>query len=68
MLVLTRKVHEAIRIGTATVTVVDVGSGKVRIGVDAPDDVKILRTELLDGGRYGAAPQDVDPQQFGKAG
>jgi carbon storage regulator len=34
---------------TVTVLVVAVGRGRVRLGVDAPRDVKVLRAELLDG-------------------
>lgn len=47
MLVLSRKEQEAILIGdNILVTVVRIGPGKVRIGVQAPDDVKIMRSEL----------------------
>jgi carbon storage regulator len=47
MLVLSRKVSERIRIGDRiTVTVVRIGPSVVRIGVEAPPDVLILRDEL----------------------
>ena len=47
MLVLTRKLQEKIRIGDEIViTIVKLESGRVRIGIEAPDDVKILRHEL----------------------
>ncbi|MAE68723.1 MAG: carbon storage regulator [Candidatus Peribacteraceae bacterium] len=48
MLVLSRKKDESIRIGhDITITVIDIGKGRVKIGIDAPDDVRILRGELL---------------------
>lgn len=47
MLVLTRKVGEQIRIGdNVTITVVRIDEWKVRIGIDAPQEVKIVRAEL----------------------
>lgn len=52
MLVLLRKVSERIVLSNGvTITVVEVRAGKraVRLGIDAPSDVKILREELLDG-------------------
>jgi carbon storage regulator len=48
MLVLSRKLFERIQIGDEiTVTVVAVRGGQVRIGISAPDDVRIQRSELL---------------------
>lgn len=48
MLVLTRKPGEKIVIGdNITVTVVEVNGNRVRLALDAPDDVHILRAELL---------------------
>jgi carbon storage regulator len=47
MLVLSRKVGEKILIGNEiSVTVVRVGQGAVRIGVEAPDDLAIVREEI----------------------
>jgi carbon storage regulator len=49
MLVLTRHANESFFIGDRIrVVVLDCRSGKVRIGIDAPESVKIIRTELLD--------------------
>jgi carbon storage regulator len=49
MLVLTRKVGETILIGdTITVTLVRVQGDKIRVGIDAPADVQILREEVRD--------------------
>lgn len=47
MLVLTRKNGESIKIGKdITVTVLGVDKGRVRLGFEAPESVRILRTEL----------------------
>ena len=49
MLVLSRKVGEKILIGDhISVTVVRVAQGTVRIGVEAPDDLPIVREEIKD--------------------
>jgi len=49
MLVLSRKKDEKLVIGDSiTVTVVDIRGDTVKIGIDAPIDVRILRAELLD--------------------
>ena len=77
MLVLTRKPGEKVVIGNGiTVTVVAVTGNKVRLGIDAPDQVRILRAELtcrqedpldadLDGkaDRPRAAASDLDLEQ-----
>ena len=47
MLVITRKRDEFIRIGPdIRVTVVRVSDGSVRLGIEAPKETKIVRTEL----------------------
>jgi carbon storage regulator len=47
MLVLSRKRGEKLVIGNGiTVTVVEVVGNRVRLGIEAPDDVRILRGEL----------------------
>jgi len=51
MLVLTRKLYQTIRIGpeiVVTVQRIDGRERRVRIGIDAPDHVQILRGEILD--------------------
>jgi carbon storage regulator len=51
MLVLTRKVGEQITIDAGderiTIVVVSVDWGRVRLGIAAPKEVKIMRAELL---------------------
>jgi carbon storage regulator len=47
MLILTRKIGESINIGKEVeVKVMDVRGKQVRLGIKAPDDIKILREEL----------------------
>ncbi len=47
MLVLSRKPGEQLRIGDEiTITVVRIGPNSVRIGIDAPESMKVLRVEL----------------------
>lgn len=49
MLVVSRKVGQRIHIGDKiTITVVKVGSGGVRIGVEAPREMAIIREELAE--------------------
>ncbi len=48
MLVLSRKSGEQILIGNnVIVTIISSDNGKVKIGIDAPEDVRILRKGLL---------------------
>jgi len=57
MLVLTRKVSERFMIGDdIVVTVVKIDGRQVRIGIEAPRDVVIRRTELTQFDREGHAP------------
>ena len=47
MLVLTRKRHEMIRIGDdVVIKVIKTGKGTVKLGIDAPANVRVLRGEL----------------------
>lgn len=48
MLVLSRKKLEKVWVGRGVrITVVEIGKGKVRIGIDAPEDVNVAREELI---------------------
>jgi carbon storage regulator len=50
MLVLTRKTDERIIIDQRiTITILEVRGDKIRIGIDAPKEMPILREELLVG-------------------
>jgi len=47
MLVLSRKESQRIRLGDSIViTIVKISGDKVRVGIDAPTDVLVLRDEL----------------------
>ena len=48
MLVLSRLVGESLRIGDVKVTVVKVVGDKVRLGVEAPQDVPVHREEVYE--------------------
>ena len=49
MLILTRGEGQVITIGdNIRVTIVEVRGGKVRVGIDAPRDVQVMRAELLE--------------------
>lgn len=67
MLVLSRKRWESLIIGTdVRITVLKVEGNHVRIGIEAPDHVTVLRTELADQGQEipgrpfsGRAPRET---------
>jgi len=49
MLILTRRVGEAIKVGDdVTVTVLAIKGGQVRIGIDAPKSVEVHREEVYE--------------------
>ena len=53
MLVVSRKKDESIIIGdNIKVTIVEIAKDRIRIGVDAPESVKIARSELYDTERF----------------
>lgn len=60
MLVLSRKESQRIRLGDSiVVTIVKISGDKVRVGIEAPSDVLVLRDELEV--RTGAAPSAPAP-------
>lgn len=51
-LVLTRRLDEKIVIGDGIViTLVRIEGNEVRLGIEAPDSVRVLRKELIDGSK-----------------
>lgn len=49
MLVLSRKVGERVLVGdNVVVTIVRIGPNAVRVGIEAPKDMNIVRDELID--------------------
>jgi carbon storage regulator len=65
MLVLSRKRNETIVIdGDIRITVVDIRGNQVRLGIEAPDSVRIVRQELCERtgtGREGLQRDDREP-------
>lgn len=49
MLVLKRRINQSIMIGSAKVSVCSVKGGVVTLGIDAPNDTQIMRTEIIEG-------------------
>ncbi|MCA9082806.1 MAG: carbon storage regulator [Planctomycetaceae bacterium] len=48
MLVLTRKSGEEIIIGEEIrIRIVEINGGRIRIGIEAPNDVRVLRSEIV---------------------
>ena len=49
MLILTRRHGEAVKIGSdVSVTILGIGSGQVRVGIDAPLAIPVHREEIYD--------------------
>jgi len=49
MLILTRKIGESIIVGdNITIKIVETGKNSVRIGIDAPKEISVLRQEVFD--------------------
>jgi carbon storage regulator len=78
MLVLTRRLGESITIGDdIVVTVLSVSGGQVRLGITAPQSVRVVREEILKGiqeensaaakGLGGALPLDALAKRLGGA-
>lgn len=74
MLALTRKIGDRIVIDeNIVITIVDVKGENVRISIDAPKEVKILRGEIYDAivaeNKAAAMPKDIkDFEVIGKYG
>ena len=69
MLILSRKLGESILLDDeVTITVVDVSKGVVKLGIDAPKEMMILRKELKEVVKDAniKAAQEVDITQLGK--
>jgi len=50
MLVISRKENERIKIGdNIEIVIVEISKNQVKIGIEAPKEVQILRSELIEG-------------------
>lgn len=57
MLVLSRKLNESIHVGDQVVIrIIQVRGGKVRVGIEAPREIEVVRSELRN------PPTDEEPQ------
>lgn len=64
MLVIRRRAGEAIWIGNVRVKVTSIRQGEAQIGIEAPDDVRIQREELLqERERTNEKPRSLPPNQ-----
>ena len=63
MLILTRKLDEAILIGDdIRITVVEIQGDKVRLGIEAPRELSVLREELYNAVREENRRAMLNPQ------
>jgi carbon storage regulator len=68
MLVLSRKSLQSVTIGDdIRITVIRLEGSQVRIGIEAPRDVRILRDELVDGYEESPGLQDETAADFAEA-
>jgi carbon storage regulator len=63
MLILSRKLDESIVIGDSiTLKVISIDKGSVKLGIDAPSHIRVLRSELInavkDSNTAASTPQD----------
>ena len=65
MLIISRKAEQAITIqGEITIKVLAIEGDRVKLGISAPADVRVLRSELMEEVRG----ENVSAQQTGKSG
>ena|SRR5437763_1505031 len=72
MLILTRKRSESVKIGdNIVIKVIQTGRGMVKLGIEAPSNVRVLRAELCEfapvGNPHGPAAQSIPIDQESSA-
>lgn len=61
MLVLTRKVQQQIKVGDdITITIIRIKGQQVRVGIEAPRDVRVMRAELAEPAPTGDSGEDSE--------
>ena len=69
MLILSRKIDQKIRIGDyIVITLIDVKGDQVKIGVEAPSNVKVYRQEVFEAiqSENKAAASQISMERLGK--
>ncbi|GAX87227.1 carbon storage regulator [Lebetimonas natsushimae] len=70
MLVISRKINEKIKIGdNIEIVIVSIDKNQVKIGIEAPKNLTILRSELLENIKeenIKAAKQNIDIKEISK--
>lgn len=69
MLILSRKINQKIRIGDdIVITLIDVKGDQVKIGVEAPSNVKVYRQEVFEAiqSENKAAASQISMERLGK--
>ncbi len=68
MLVLSRKENQKIRIDSEIIiNVISISENQVKIGIEAPKNVKILRDEIYEGVRKHNVDASIQSKQFTKS-
>ncbi len=68
MLVLSRKLNQSIRIGdNISVSVVRIKGNVIQLGIEAPKDVHVVRSELIERDAKRAEQQDNAPSETANA-
>jgi carbon storage regulator len=63
MLILTRRPGESIQVGeNIEISILEIRGNQVRIGINAPPDVLVLRSELVEAARPGDDNRSSSPQ------
>mgnify|MGYP002511688445 CR=1 FL=1 len=67
MLILSRKTDQQIKIGDdITITIIEIHDGQVRIGVEAPRNIKVFRQEVFNAIQEENKEAIVDSNIMGK--
>ncbi|MCA9099742.1 MAG: carbon storage regulator [Planctomycetales bacterium] len=65
MLVLSRKIGQSIVIdGNVTITVNRIGGKRITLGIEAPNDVRVVRGELRPFGENASGQSDASPRRM----